>query len=81
MQPMLPQATVIILQSSIVPEVNNNHWFIRTNVKDGLKHYKRVALSFDQDNDFDTYNLKAKGRERYSFGWTDPRALYGSEAP
>jgi hypothetical protein len=53
-------------------------WFVRTNVANGLKYYEREAISFDQDNDFDTMNAKAKGYERYSFGWTDPRALYGS---
>jgi hypothetical protein len=26
-------------------------------------------------------NAKAKGYERYSFGWTDPRAVYGSNGP
>ena len=56
-------------------------WFIRTNVQDGLKYYERVAMQFDQDNDFDTMNAKAKGYERYSFGWSDPRALYGSNGP
>jgi hypothetical protein len=53
-------------------------WFIRTNVPNGLKYYEREAIMFDQDNDFDTMNAKAKGYERYSFGWTDPRALFGS---
>ena len=52
-------------------------WFIRTNVQDGMKYYERVGIQFDQDNDFDTMNVKAKGYERYSFGWTDPRAVYG----
>ena len=53
-------------------------WFIRTDCANGLKHYQREAVSFDQDNDFDTMNAKAKGYERYSFGWTDPRAIFGS---
>lgn len=53
-------------------------WFVRTNVSNGLKYYEREAISFDQDNDFDTMNAKAKGYERYSFGWTDPRAVFGS---
>ena len=53
-------------------------WFVRTNVGNGLKYYEREAISFDQDNDFDTMNAKAKGYERYSFGWTDPRAVFGS---
>lgn len=56
-------------------------WFIRTNVQDGMKYYERVGIAFEQDNDFDTYNVKAKGYERYSFGWTDPRAVYGSNGP
>lgn len=53
-------------------------YFIRTDVPNGMKHYEREAMMFDQDNDFDTMNAKAKGYERYSFGWTDPRAVYGS---
>src|SRR5574341_207287 len=58
-------------------------WFVRANVPmgQGLKFYQRVGISFTQDNDFDTDNAKAKGRERYSVGCTDPRALWGSAAP
>ncbi|UCR75294.1 hypothetical protein vBAfQDWS535_07 [Alcaligenes phage vB_Af_QDWS535] len=55
-----------------------NAWFIRTNVKDGMKHFERTAANFEIDNDFDTSNAKFKAYERYSFGWTDPRALFGS---
>jgi len=53
-------------------------WFIRTNAPHGLKMFERTAAEFAQDNDFDTSNLKYKGYERYSMGWTDPRGLYGS---
>lgn len=56
-------------------------WFIRTNIPRGMIHYQRVGIQFDQDNDFDTMNAKAKGYERYSFGWTDPRAVYGVNGP
>lgn len=56
-------------------------WFIRTDCPEGMKYYERKGISFDQDNDFDTMNAKAKGYERYSFGWTDPRAVYGSNGP
>jgi len=56
-------------------------WFIRTNITNGMKFYDRVSIMFDQDNDFDTMNAKAKGYERYSFGWTDPRAVYGVNGP
>lgn len=58
-----------------------NAWFLRTNIPNGMKYYERVGISFDQDNDFDTSNAKAKGYERYSFGWTDPRAVYGVNGP
>jgi len=53
-------------------------WFILTNVKDGLKYFERRADAFEMDNDFDTENAKFKATARYSFGWSDPRAVYGS---
>lgn len=53
-------------------------FFIRTNVKDGLRHFERRADDFTMDNDFDTDNAKYKATGRYSFGWSDPRAIYGS---
>jgi len=54
-------------------------WFITTNAPDGLKHFNRMAVDFGQDNSFNTGNARFKARERYSFGWTDPRGCYGSE--
>lgn len=71
----------------MIPEVVTNHylaetgsdaWFIRTDVANGMKYFERDADSFDMDNDWDTENAKFKARSRYSFGWTDPRAIYGS---
>ena len=58
-------------------------WFIRNTIpgKSGMKYYERHAIMFDQDNDFDTMNCKAKGYERYSFGWSDPRAIWGVNGP
>jgi len=53
-------------------------WFLRTNVKNGMKHFERWADRFEMDNDFDTENAKFKAISRYSFGWTDPRGLYAS---
>lgn len=53
-------------------------WFIRTDVKNGMKYFEREADKFEMDNDFDTSNAKFKAQGRYSFGWTDPRGLYGS---
>lgn len=58
-------------------------WFIRNTIPGGtgMKHYERIGVQFDQDNDFDTMNAKAKGYERYSFGWSDPRAVWGVNGP
>lgn len=54
-------------------------WFIRTNLaRDGMKFFQRKPMQFAIDNDFDTDNAKFKATERYSVGWTDPRAIYGS---
>jgi hypothetical protein len=53
-------------------------WFIITDVNDGLKYFERRADEFEMDNDFDTENAKFKASARYSFGWSDPRGIYGS---
>lgn len=53
-------------------------WFIRTDVKNGMKFWNRVEDTFTQDDDWDTDNAKYKVRSRFSCGWTDPKALYGS---
>ncbi len=53
-------------------------WFVRTNVPRGLIHYSREAVSFAQDNDFDTSNAKSKCYQRDSYFWTDWRTLFGS---
>lgn len=53
-------------------------YFIRTNVKNSVKHYERRAADFTIDNDFDNENAKFKATERYSFGWTDWRGVWGS---
>lgn len=57
---------------------DNDAWFIRTDVKDGMKYFERRADEFGMDEDFDTENAKYKATARYSFGWTDPRAIYGT---
>ena len=53
-------------------------WFIRTNIPRGLTMFQREAISFDQDNDFDTKNAKAAAYERYSFTCGDWRSIFGS---
>ena len=67
------------------PEIHMNHyltdpdaWFVMTDVKDGMKYFERRPDEFTTDDDFDTENAKYKATFRCSFGWTDPRGIYGS---
>lgn len=54
-------------------------YFIRTNVPTaGMTMFQRIPAEFAQDGDFDTSNLKYKAYERYSFGASDFRGIYGS---
>lgn len=53
-------------------------WFLRTNCMNGPTCFQREEMVFSPDNDFDTENMKYKATERYSFGWTDWRGIYGS---
>jgi len=58
---------------------DSDAWFICTDVPNGLKHFVRSPLSNSMDGDFDTGNVRYKARERYSFGWSDPLGMWGSE--
>ena len=53
-------------------------WFIKTDVPNGLKHFVRAPLKTAMEGDFDTGNVRYKARERYSFGWSDWRGIYGN---
>jgi hypothetical protein len=55
-----------------------DQWFVKTDAPNGLKGLNRRALALEKDGDFETGNFKHKATERYSFGWTDWRAIYGS---
>ena len=57
---------------------DNDAWFLTTDVPNGLKHFVRTALTTKMEGDFDTGNVRYKARERYSFGWSDPLAIYGT---
>ena len=56
-----------------------NGWFLKTDVPNGLKHFVRSPLANSMDGDFDTGNVRYKSRERYSFGWSDPLGIFGSQ--
>jgi len=75
-----------IKSSGLLPEgyvvndylTDSDAFFIKTDAPNGFKHFERMALSTGMDPDFDTGNMRFKARERYSFGFSDPRAVFGS---
>ena len=58
---------------------DTNAWFLTTDVPNGMKHFVRTPLQNSMDGDFDTGNVRYKSRERYSFGWSDPLGMWGSQ--
>ena len=70
---MLPQGYVVnhFLTDS-------DAFFIKTDVPNGMKYFERSPIRTSMEGDFDTGNVRYKARERYSFGWSDPRGIYGS---
>tara|TARA_R110001583_G_scaffold20436_5_gene78801 strand:+ start:80 stop:988 length:909 start_codon:yes stop_codon:yes gene_type:complete len=54
-------------------------FFIMTDCPDGFKHFERTPISTSMEGDFDTGNVRYKARERYSFGFSNPRCVFGSQ--
>ena len=59
---------------------NAKKWFVKTDVPNGLKHFVRSPIKTSMEGDFDTGNVRYKARERYVFGFSDPRGIFGSNA-
>ena len=53
-------------------------FFIKTDVPNGMKMFNRANLKTAMEGDFDTGNVRYKARERYSFGFSDWRGMFGS---
>lgn len=53
-------------------------WFLVTDAQNGLKYIERKAMSRGMEGDFESGNMRYKARERYAFGFTDPRGCFGS---
>ena len=70
---MLPQGYVV---NDFLTDTDA--FFILTDTPRGFLHFERVALSAGMEADFDTGNMRYKARERYSFGFSDPRCVFGS---
>jgi len=70
---MLPQGYVVNNYLT-----DTDAFFIKTDVPNGLKMFVRSPIKTAMEGDFDTGNVRYKARERYSFGWSDPRGIFGS---
>ena len=55
-------------------------WFVKTDVPNGMKHFERAPITTKMEGDFDTGNVRYKARERYVFGFSDPRGAFASNA-
>lgn len=53
-------------------------FFIKTDAPNGFKHFERIAMTTGMEGDFDTGNLRFKARERYVFGVSDWRCVFGT---
>jgi hypothetical protein len=75
-----------IVSMGMLPQgyrVNNflsdtDSFFILTDIPNGLKMFVRSPIKTAMEGDFDTGNVRFKARERYSFGWSDPRCVFGN---
>ena len=54
-------------------------FYILTDIPNGMKMFNRAPLTTAMEGDFDTGNVRYKARERYSFGVSDPRGIFGVE--
>jgi hypothetical protein len=70
---MLPQGYVVNNYLT-----DTDAFFIKTDVPNGMKLFVRSPIKTAMEGDFDTGNVRYKARERYSFGWSDPRGIFGS---
>ena len=76
-----------IVSMGMIPQgyrVNNyltdsDAFYILTDVPNGMKMFNRAPLTTAMEGDFDTGNVRYKARERYSFGVSDPRGIFGVE--
>ena len=58
---------------------DSDSFYIITDVPNGMKHFERTPLTTSMEGDFDTGNVRYKARERYVFGVSDYRGIYGVE--
>ena len=71
---MLPQGYVVNHYLT-----DTDAFFIKTDAPRGFVHFERMPMSTKMEGDFDTGNVRFKARDRYSYGYSDPRCVYGSK--
>jgi len=75
-----------LVSMGMIPQgyrVNNfltdtDSYFILTDIPNGFKQFVRAPIKTAIEGDFDTGNVRFKARERYSFGFSDPRCVFGN---
>jgi len=57
---------------------DSDSWFLTTDMADGLKMIQRLAMKTNMEGDFESGNMRYRARERYVFGWSNFRGIFGS---
>lgn len=68
-------------QANLSRMTSSTQWGIlasKDSVKMGLQFVRRRSLQKSMEGDFETDSARYKVGERYTVGWTDPRALWGT---
>jgi hypothetical protein len=65
-------------QANLSRLTSNTAWWVETDAPEGLKLLMRRPLEKSMEGDFETDSMRYKATERYVFGWTDPRGVYGT---
>ena len=65
-------------QANLSRLTSNTAWWVETDAPEGLKLLMRRPLEKSMEGDFETDSMRYKATERYIFGWTDPRGIFGT---
>jgi hypothetical protein len=65
-------------QANLSRITSSTAWWIQTDAPEGLKLLMRRSLEKSMEGDFETDSMRYKATERYTFGWTDPRGIFGT---
>lgn len=65
-------------QANLSRITSTTAWWVETDAPEGLKLMMRRGLEKSMEGDFETDSMRYKATERYTFGWTDPRGIFGT---